>query len=106
MKTLRINPFHLRPVIKRTLHKPVEVEIPPIMNLNLYDKLLSMQGSLNYMATNYGVKFQFEQIPLDNEVLIKCCTNKNKTERNCLVSKHDDIADVVRKIYKEVSKVL
>jgi hypothetical protein len=105
MKTLRINPFNLRPQIKNMFRKPKHVEIPATLPKELGNKLLAMQGSLDYMATNYGINFVIHDDNAANAVHLTCLTNDCEANSH-QITEADDDETVARKIYEAASNVL
>jgi hypothetical protein len=112
MKTLRINPFNLRPQVKRLTHRPKHVIIPAELPEALGNKFVAMQGSLDYMATNYGINFKFIHWPFkleDRELSIDkvTCKGKNNTfETELIHTDRDDEADIAKNVYMTVSNVM
>ena len=111
MKTLSINPFNLKPQIKRLIHSPKHVEIPATISEEFGNKLLAVQGSLDYMATNYGINFKFIHWPfkLDGRELNidkVVCKGKDSTSDTELIHDRDDEIDVAKNIYMAVSRTL
>ena len=106
MKTLSINPLNLKPQVKKLLHRPEHVEMPGgrIKNYELIDKLLTMRSSLDYMATNYGIEFDFRGFD-DNCPFVQCKKRNFETASEYLKDSDTD-AEIAEKIYKAVSKVL
>ena len=110
MKTLSVNPFHLKPVIKRALHRPKEVVIPKeyyaVCNEGgiVYDRLLSMTGSMDYMKTNYGINFGFGGA--DDKYLFVICSKGKNSAVSEDITDLDTTADIARKIYEAASKIL
>jgi len=101
MTILSINPFNLKPAIKRIARKPKTVEIPPELPDSLYNKIAPLQNSLNYMATNYGLNFEFRSDCDDDWVDV----SKNGHKEIAYID-YDNEADIARQIYSSASKIL
>lgn len=118
MKTLSINPFNLRSMVKNYFRKPKHVVIPAELPKEFGNKLIAMQGSLDYMATNYGINFNFTSMPFhlppingdkekDLSIDFVKCSNNNKISSSGLIhTERDDDVDVARNIYMAASEVL
>lgn len=112
MKTLRINPFNLRPQVKRFIHRPKHVIIPAELPEALGNKFVAMQGSFDYMATNYDINFNFIHWPFkleDRELSIDkvTCKGKNNTfETELIHTDRDDEADIAKNVYMTVSNIM
>lgn len=114
MKTLRINPFHLRPHIKNMFRKPRHVEIPDHIyykgNKNLYDQLIGLQANLDYIATKFGIDFNFlgYQGPFERTCYTVDCFNKSRTGwgRSVVFSENDSTSDTAQKVYAAASGAL
>ena len=113
MKALSINPFYLKPQVKRIqrlLRKPKHVEIPDFVYNNLLDKNLNskrnydLQQALDYMAANYKIHFGFERLGYDVGCSITC--SKGTKSSNVDLYCHDEDAELASKIYKAASSVL
>lgn len=107
MTTLSINPLHIRPQLKRLFRRPKHVEIPKEASPELQDKLMNVQNSLDYMATNFGINFEFIKIPGSEHTFLRCSNKKsNKYENRYTLSKfldNDDQFEITKKIYKAAS---
>lgn len=112
MQTPRINPFHLRPHIKNMLRKPKHVEIPENMCSEFQDKLMNLQNSLDYMATNYNINFKIIHWPFKIEGRelsidkVTCQKNDNISDTELMHIDRDDEADIARNVYMAASNVL
>ncbi len=115
---LSINPFNLRPQVKRLINRPKHVMIPAELPKELGNKLIAMQGSLDYMATNYGINFDFISIPFHLHAInsvkekdlsidkVTCSKNDNHSDSELIHTERDDDIDVARNIYMAASNVL
>ena len=107
MKTLSINPFNLKTTIKNYVrnHRTVKhVEMPKDMKPEMLDKLMGAQNSLDYMATNYGIKFGFGGI--NDNITFVTCKKGNMSVASEDISEKDSQADIAQKIYQAASSVL
>jgi len=108
VKTLSINPFNLRTSVKNYVRnkKPAKhVVIPATLPKELGNKLLAMQGSLDYMATNYGINFVINDDIAANAVHLTCLT-KDHEANSQQIKAGDDEETVARKIYNAASNAL
>ena len=112
VKQMGINPFHLRPQIKNIFRKPKHVEIPENMCSEFQDKLMNLQNSLDYMATNYGINFKFIHWPFKIEGRelsidkVTCQKNDNISDTELINIDRDDEADIAKNVYMTVSNIM
>ena len=105
MKTLSINPLNLKPTIKKVFRTPKHVVIPAELPKELGNKLVAMQGSLDYIATNYNIDIIVHNDAPANVTHITC-KNKKTAADSHQITLQDDDATAARKIYEAVSNVL
>ena len=118
MKTLSINPFNLRKMKRNCSRKSESMAIPAKLSKGLRDNFAAMQGPLDYMATNYGIRFSFISVPChlppifgDEEKdftvdFVSCWKNNKKAFSDVICTGCDDDADVARNIYMAASEML
>lgn len=105
MKTLRINPFNLKPQLKNMFRKPKHVEIPENIGSNFQKKLKNLQGSLDYMATKFDIEFSFKR-NLSYQDLEVTCKSDPITSFSSYIKETDNDAEMARKIYEAASNVI
>ena len=106
MKTMGINNiFHIGSVAKKNVKQTPSINISDIANTNLYKKLVPMENSLNYMATNYNIKFDFNELPISKGCFI-LCEKDGKLATSDDINETDSDADIAHKIYVAASEVL
>lgn len=112
MTTLSINPLNLKPQVKNIFRRPKHVVIPAELPKKLGNKFVAMQGSLDYMATNYDINFKFIHWPIkingrDISIDKVTCNGMNKTSDTELIhANRDDEADIAKNIYLTVSNIM
>lgn len=96
----RILPFK-KPANNEFVRLSQKVEIPLIENSTLYDKILPMQSSLDYMAHKFGVNFRIAEAPEFKQAWI--IPNSGFP---AIISESKDKAEIAREIYEATSLAL
>jgi len=81
------------------------VNIPNNLELNIYDKLINMQDSFNYIANRYGITFGFNDLSLDCAASVVCKKGSHTTVSSN-INAGDDETTIAKKVNHTVSRLL
>ena len=106
MKTLSINPFNLKPQIKKIFRRPKHVEIPTNLAPKIQDNLINLQGSLDYMATNLGLNIKIEPfVAKDSATACFVKFERGKQVMEWPIMNFDDTEYIRYRLYRAASSV-